>query len=81
MPKGSADVTLAFAIFTSEFCKASLALFIIVNPFGNIPIFVGLTENVQDVQKKRVYNTSTIVGVILILVFAFAGTGILSLFE
>jgi len=44
------------------------------------PFFVGLTENVQDAQKKRVYNTATIVGTVLLLVFAFAGTGILSLF-
>ena len=69
-----------FTLFISEFGKAALALFIIVDPFGNIPIFVGLTENVQDAQKKRVYNTATIVGVILLLVFAFAGTGILTLF-
>jgi multiple antibiotic resistance protein len=67
-------------LFISEFGKAAIALFIIVDPFGNIPIFVGLTENVQDAQKKRVYNTATIVGVILLLVFAFAGTGILTLF-
>ena len=69
-----------FALFISEFGKAALALFIIVDPFGNIPIFVGLTENVQDAQKKKVYNTATIVGMVLLLVFAFAGTGILSLF-
>lgn len=69
-----------FTLFFSEFSKAALALFIIVDPFGNIPIFVGLTENVQDAQKKRVYNTATIVGTVLLLVFAFAGTGILSLF-
>jgi multiple antibiotic resistance protein len=71
---------LDFTLFISEFSKAALALFIIVDPFGNIPIFVGLTENVQDAQKKRVYNTATIVGTVLLLVFAFAGTGILSLF-
>jgi multiple antibiotic resistance protein len=71
---------LDLALCISEFGKASLALFIIVDPFGNIPIFVGLTENVQDAQKKKVYNTATIVGVVLLLVFAFAGTGILSLF-
>ena len=80
MPKGSGDITLDLTLFISEFGKAALALFIIVDPFGNIPIFVGLTENVQDAQKKRVYNTATIVGVILLLVFAFAGTGILTLF-
>ena len=80
MPEWSGDVTLDLVLFISEFSKAALALFIIVDPFGNIPIFVGLTENVQDAQKKRVYNTATIVGVILLLVFAFAGTGILTLF-
>jgi multiple antibiotic resistance protein len=74
------DIRLDLTLFISEFGKAALALFIIVDPFGNIPIFVGLTENVQDAQKKKVYNTATIVGVILLLVFAFAGTGILSLF-
>ena len=80
MPKGFGDVTLDLVLFISEFVKAAIALFIIVDPFGNIPIFVGLTENVQDAQKKKVYNTATIVGVILLLVFAFTGTGILSLF-
>ncbi len=80
MAKAFGDIRLDLALFISEFGKAALALFIIVDPFGNIPIFVGLTENVQDAQKKKVYNTATIVGVILLLVFAFAGTGILSLF-
>jgi multiple antibiotic resistance protein len=80
LQEGSGDVALDLVLFISEFSKAALALFIIVDPFGNIPIFVGLTENVQDVQKKKVYNTATIVGVILLLVFAFTGTGILSLF-
>ena len=80
MPIGSGEIRLDLALFISEFGKAALALFISVDPFGNIPIFVGLTENVQDAQKKRVYNTATIVGVILLLVFAFAGTGILTLF-
>jgi multiple antibiotic resistance protein len=80
LAKAFGDIRLDLTLFISEFGKAALALFIIVDPFGNIPIFVGLTENVQDAQKKKVYNTATIVGVILLLVFAFAGTGILSLF-
>jgi len=80
LAKAFGDIKLDLALFISEFGKAALALFIIVDPFGNIPIFVGLTENVQDAQKKKVYNTATIVGMILLLVFAFAGTGILSLF-
>jgi multiple antibiotic resistance protein len=66
--------------FISELGKAAIALFIIVDPFGNIPIFIGLTENVPEVQRKKVYNTATLVGVILLLVFAFTGQEILNIF-
>jgi len=64
----------------SELTKAVIALFIIVDPFGNIPIFVGLTENVPEAQRKKVYNTAVVVGTILLLVFAFTGQGILTIF-
>jgi multiple antibiotic resistance protein len=66
--------------FISELVKAVIALFIIVDPLGNIPIFMGLTENVSADKKKKVFNTATIVGTILLLVFAFTGTEILTIF-
>lgn len=66
--------------FASELFKAVIALFIIVDPFGNIPIFVSLTENVPGNQRKKVYNTASLVGVILLLVFAFTGQEILTIF-
>lgn len=66
--------------FISELAKAIIALFIIVDPFGNIPIFMGLTEKMADTQKKKVYNTATLVGFILLLVFAFTGQEILTIF-
>ena len=66
--------------FILELGKAVIALFIIVDPFGNIPIFIGLTQNVPEIQRKKVYNTATLVGVILLLVFAFTGQEILNIF-
>lgn len=66
--------------FVADLVKAIIALFIIVDPFGNIPIFVSLTENVPDSQRKRVYNTASLVGVILLLVFALTGQEILTIF-
>jgi len=71
---------LDFISFLSSLGTAALALFIIVDPFGNIPIFMGLTENVPDAQRRKVYNTATIVGMVLLLVFAFTGNLILSVF-
>lgn len=66
--------------FITDLSRAAIALFIIVDPFGNIPIFEGLTEKIPDDQKKKVYNTATIVGIALLLVFAFTGQEIFSLF-
>jgi multiple antibiotic resistance protein len=64
----------------SYLSQAAIALFIIVDPFGNIPIFMGLTENLSDQQRKKIFNTATLVGVVLLLVFAFTGQGILNIF-
>lgn len=66
--------------FLSDLIKAVIALFIIVDPFGNIPIFVGLTDTMEDKQRKRIFNVATVVALILLLVFSFAGQEILNLF-
>lgn len=66
--------------FISELVKAIIALFIIVDPLGNIPIFTGLTGNMEVPARKKVYNTAVLVGFILLLVFAFTGQEILNLF-
>jgi multiple antibiotic resistance protein len=66
--------------FISALIKAVIALFIIVDPFGNIPIFVSLTENMTEDNRQKDYNTAEIDGLILLLVFSFTGTYILQLF-
>ncbi|MCJ7763512.1 MarC family protein [Candidatus Bathyarchaeota archaeon] len=60
--------------------KAILALFIIVDPFGNIPLFMNLTEKMPKEQRRKVFNTATLVGFVLLLAFAFAGQEIFSVF-
>ncbi len=69
-----------FVSVISDLVRAIIALFIIVDPLGNIPIFVGLTENVPETQRKRIYNTAVLVGTVLLLVFAFTGQLILNIF-
>jgi multiple antibiotic resistance protein len=66
--------------FVSELAKAVIALFIIVDPLGNIPIFVGLTETMEVKQRRRVFNVATFVALILLLVFSFTGLEILNIF-
>jgi multiple antibiotic resistance protein len=66
--------------FIINLVRAAVALFVIVDPFGNIPIFIGLTEKIPKEKKSKIYNTATIVSVILLLVFAFTGQEIFTLF-
>jgi multiple antibiotic resistance protein len=60
--------------------QAIIALFIVVDPFGNIPIFMGLTEKLPKEKERKVYNTAVLVGVVLLLIFAFTGQEIFTLF-
>jgi multiple antibiotic resistance protein len=64
----------------SNLAKAIIALFIVVDPLGNIPIFMGLTEKMTETQKRKVFDTATLIGFILLLVFAFTGQEIFRIF-
>ena len=75
---------MLLVVLTSEFIAAlvpaTIALFIIVDPFGNIPIFIGLTEKIEPAGRRRVFNVATLVGVVLLLFFAFLGQEVFAIF-
>ena len=60
--------------------RAILALFIIVDPLGDIPIFMGLTEKMTKKEKQKTFNTATAVGLGLLLVFSLLGQTIFEIF-
>lgn len=60
--------------------RATLALFIIVDPFGNIPVFIGLTEKMEVPQRRRVFRSAALTGFVLLVIFALAGQQILAFF-
>jgi multiple antibiotic resistance protein len=66
--------------FALNLAKAVLVLFIVVDPFGNIPLFTALTRKLNENQRRKVFNTACLVGFILLLVFAFTGQEIFAIF-
>ena len=70
----------AIADSAMNLAKAVLVLFIIVDPLGNIPIFMSLTDKMTKTERRKVFNTATLVGCILLLAFAFAGQEIFNIF-
>jgi len=73
-------LAMSIADIAFDLAKAAIVLFIVVDPFGNIPIFIGLTEKMTETQKRKVFNTACLVGFILLLVFAFTGLEIFNIF-
>jgi len=66
--------------FIYDVLKASLALFIIVDPVGNVPIFIGLTKEMKPKQRKNAMHTAIIVAFALLVIFALLGQQVLSIF-
>lgn len=69
-----------FQIDWQGLLKAVVALFVVVDPIGNVPIFIGLTRNLSPLQRRRTFRSAVIVSAALLLVFAFAGHLLLALF-
>jgi len=57
-----------------------MAFFAIMNPIANIPIFVKLTEGQNEIKKKEIAKTSTIVAFLIVLSFILIGQYIFQIF-
>ncbi|MEM2864308.1 MAG: MarC family protein [Candidatus Bathyarchaeia archaeon] len=64
----------------SDLLKAFVALIVIVDPLGNIPIFSSLTAGMDGKVRRRTFNTATVVGFALLLIFTLLGDQLLKLF-
>ena len=58
--------------------KAFLALFAILNPIGNIPIFTEFVDGLDHRTRFKVFNIATLTGYITMLTMTFTGKWIMS---
>lgn len=65
-------------MFTTEFIAIVVALFVITDPFGNVGIFLSLTEGDSLSHRKSQALWGNFYALILLLVFLFGGPYILS---
>jgi multiple antibiotic resistance protein len=72
-----------FAISTTFFAdliKSTIALFVVIDPIGSVPLFIVITQKMERAERASVTKTAIITAAGLLFVFAVAGTQILSLF-
>ncbi len=55
------------------FVSAVISIFVMADPFGNIPIFLGLTGGMSGTERRYVITKASVIGAVILLVFALAG--------
>ena len=73
------DLGSIFAFSPSSFLTSFFLLFSVVNAIGVVPLYLALTQGVQD-KRSQIVRQSTIIATVILLVFAAAGQVIFDLF-
>lgn len=63
------------------FLKSFLTLFIIIDPPGNLPIFIALTERFEENLRQRISKRMTIVALLILIITMISGDTILEFFH
>ena len=66
--------------FQTDIITSVIALFVVIDPIGNIPLFIAFTKKLEKAEHKTVSKTAILTAAALLLLFGMAGTQILQLF-
>ncbi len=61
--------------------QATVWLLIILDPIGNLPLFMAATQNQESTQRRRIFSLATLAAFGILLVFMIGGKSVLSLFR
>ena len=59
------------------YLKAIIAFFVIIDPIGNIPVFIAVTKGLEKGPRKRAFNIAVLVAFLILLFFSLTGQFIL----
>lgn len=63
-----------------ELLRATIALFIVVDPAGLVPVVIALTKDMKPEEQRATFRVALLIGIALLVVFAVAGEELLYLF-
>jgi multiple antibiotic resistance protein len=69
-----------FETFLQDLLRTTVALFIVVDPLGNVPIFMSLTKDLSREDRRRAFDTASIVAFGIAIVIVLAGQQLLQFF-
>jgi multiple antibiotic resistance protein len=66
--------------FIENLIKSTIALLVVIDPIGNVPLFIALTQRMEKNEMKAVSKIAVLTAAVLLMVFAIAGSQILAIF-
>ena len=66
--------------FIDELLRATIALLVVVDPAGLVPVVLALTRGMKREDRQGTFRVALATSVVLLVVFAVAGTELLALF-
>ena len=67
--------------FQNDIITSVIALFVVIDPIGNIPLFIAFTKKLEKAEHKTVSKTAILTAAALLFLFGIAGRQILQLLE
>ncbi|MEM0230588.1 MAG: MarC family protein [Candidatus Woesearchaeota archaeon] len=64
----------------SEFIRAFLSIFVIMDPFGSVPVLIGLTKNYSERERRRIVKNAVCIAFAVLMLFMLFGRYILQFF-
>jgi len=66
--------------FLDELLKATVALLVVVDPAGLVPVVLALTKGMKKEERSGTFRVAMLVAIVLLVIFAVAGQELLNLF-
>ena len=68
-------------IFNAEIISAAVVLFFVMDPLGNIPIFLSLLKDIEPKRRWKIISRELLIALVILLIFLFFGQQLLNLLQ
>jgi multiple antibiotic resistance protein len=68
-------------IVNEEIISSAVVLFLVLNPLGNIPIFLTLLKDIEPQRRWKIISRELLIALVILLIFLFFGQRFLNLLQ
>jgi len=67
--------------FNAEIISSAVVLFFVMDPLGNIPIFLSLLKDIEPKRRWKIISRELLIALVILLIFLFFGQRVLDILQ